>query len=505
MTRRGSRWGLGICVTWAIVLPASAVVPDDPPQGVFDDGWYVVKMQDRKSGYMHSTTRRIGDEIHTQVNMQIEIARGSSTVKIRQDQSYRETLSGMPLAFRHTTTMGSMPVTRTGTVKDGRLTLDTDQVGGRRVETYDFDPEVRFAWGQLLEQRKHGLTPGSSFRVKIYEPDLKLDGPVDVVYTVHDKQSIDVLGHQRKLTRVTTTMQLAIPLASESWVDDDATPIVTTIDMGIISVQMFRSTEAEALKDSEAPEMFLRLFVSAQQRIDADARRVRLRLTLPDDAEALPSLPSTGMQTVQRISDHEAILTIRRLDWDAIRKVQDGEKTDASLAAYLQSSAILNTADRRIRRLARRGTRDAATPADKADALRRFVTKYVKNKSLDIGFATASEVAKTREGDCTEHGVLLAALARAAGLPARGVSGIVAVPQGPLAPAHGTTFGYHMWTQVNIGGEWVDIDAAMRQTDCDPTHIAIALMPLNQEGMVDSVLSLLPLLGKLQIEVLSVN
>ena len=50
-----------------------------------------------------------------------------------------------------------------------------------------------------------------------------------------------------------------------------------------------------------------------------------------------------------------------------------------------------------------------------------------------------------------------------------------------------------------------DIDAAMRQTDCDPTHIALALMPLNDEGVMDSVLPLLPLLGQLRIEVLEVE
>ena len=66
-------------------------------------------------------------------------------------------------------------------------------------------------------------------------------------------------------------------------------------------------------------------------------------------------------------------------------------------------------------------------------------------------------------------------------------------------------FGYHMWTQVNIAGQWVDIDAALNQTDCEPNHIALALMPLNDEGMIDSITALLPLIGRLNIEVLDVK
>ena len=41
--------------------------------------------------------------------------------------------------------------------------------------------------------------------------------------------------------------------------------------------------------------------------------------------------------------------------------------------------------------------------------------------------ATAAEVARSREGDCTEHAVLLAALARARGIPARVAMGLVYV------------------------------------------------------------------------------
>lgn len=498
--------GLSLACLTAVLLGAGpARATDVPAQGLIDEGWYVLKLQDKKSGHMHARSSRVGDEVHTRVVMKVEFTRGPSRIEIEQEQRYRESLSGRPLAFQHTTTMGTIPVTRSGVIADDRLTLTTEQSGVKRTEEYSFDPEVRFAWGQLLLQKEHGLKPGTTFRTKMYEPDLRVDGPVEAEFAVGKKESVDVLGRKMNLTRVTTTMDLAMPLKSVSWVNEEAEPVVTTVNMGIIEFKMYLSSKEAALDDSDAPEMFIQTFVSVKERIETSAKRVKLRMLLPPESEdKLPPIPDTAMQSVKRVNDREVILTIRRLDWDALAKVDD-EPPAKEFAPFLRASTILDIDNRRIKRLARRAVKGVTAPSEKADALRRYVTKYINDKSLDVGFATASEVAQTREGDCTEHGVLLAALARAAGIPARGVSGIIQVPAGPFSPSKGSAFGYHMWTQVNIGGQWVDIDAAMRQTDCDPTHIALSLMPLNEEGMVESVLSLLPLLGKLQIEVIEVE
>ncbi len=488
---------------------ALAEPPSKPPAGVkYPDGeeeWYVVKLQDAKCGYMSSIANRVGDEIHTKVHMSFEIARAEARVKIAMDQSYREGLDGRPLALDYEATMGQMPIRYAGEVKDGRLTLTTSQAGASHKETFDFDPEIKFAWGQVLEQRQRGLKPGTEFTVKTYEPSLKTDGPLSMTFKVLGKEKIDVGGKKQDAYRVSATIELkGFPLTTESWVDEECTPIITTFDMSIAKVTMVRSTKEEALKDAAPPELFISTFVPVQKRIDPSAKEVTLRLRLPsDDKRKLPDLPKTGMQTFKRVSDHEGLLTIRRINWDKLRKAAASEPP-SELREYLRSSTMLDLNDGRIKKLARRAVRGAKSPADKADALRKFVTDYVEDKSLDVGFASASEVARNKSGDCTEHGVLLAALARAAGLPSRGVSGIIQIPSGMGQPGK-SAFGYHMWTQVNIGGQWVDIDAAMRQTDCDPTHVALSLLPLNDEGILDSIATMLPLLGRLQLEVVDVR
>ncbi len=470
-----------------------------------EEEWYVVKMQDAKCGYMSSVAKRVGNEIQTHVHMSFEIARAEARIKVSMDQRNRETLEGQPLAFDYETSMAQMPVRYAGEVKDGRLTLTTSQAGASRKETLPFDPEIKFAWGQILEQRKRGLKPGTSFSVKSYEPSLKTDGPVTMSFKVFGKEQVDVNGKKEEAYRVAATMEVqGSPITTISWVDDDCTPLVTSLDMGIAKVTVVQSTKAEALKDAAPPELFLSTFVPSTRRIDTSSREVTLRLRLPpDDSRTLPNLPKTAMQTFKRINDHEGLLTIRRLDWKKVRQASAG-KVSGDLSEFLRSSTMLDLNDGRIKRLARQAVRGAKSPAEKADALRKFVTEYVEDKGLDVGFATASEVARNKAGDCTEHGVFLAALARAAGLPSRGVSGIIQVPEG-YGASDKPSFGYHMWTQVNIGDQWVDIDAAMRQTDCDPTHIALALLPLNDEGILDSIAMMMPLLGRLEIDVVDVK
>ncbi len=500
------------CASWVLFLgllatPAGSFAGEDPPQGKFTDDWYTVAMQGARCGHMHSTVERIGNEIHTRSATQITIARGKTIVRIKMDNSYRETLAGEPIAFKHTTVLAKQPVTIYGERQGGMLKLVTEQNGVEKVEHVEFDPEVKFPWGQILEQRKHGLRAGTSFKVKTYEPSLKSDGPIELEFEFFERETIDVLGKKRELTRATMTMLGVAPFETKIWVDEDATPVVMEMAFGAFSFKMVQSSKADALRDGEAPEMFIETFVRSNRRIGPEARKAVLRLTLPADGkDKLPAIPNTGMQSVKRVNDREVILTVQRLDWAAIRKkTKDGDASEEDMSEFLRASTTLDIDNRKIKRRARRAVRGAETTAQKADSLRRFVTDYVTVKGLDIGFATASEVVTTRQGDCTEHSVLLAALARASGLPARGVSGIVQIPPGPMSPAKGAAFGYHMWTQVYIGGQWVDIDAAMRQTDCDPTHIALSLLPLNDEGMLDSVMSLLPLLGKLEIEVVRVE
>lgn len=99
----------------------------------------------------------------------------------------------------------------------------------------------------------------------------------------------------------------------------------------------------------------------------------------------------------------------------------------------------------------------------------------------------ALEVLENRQGDCTEHSILFVALARAAGLPAREVAGLIYV-EGPQPG-----FYFHQWASVWVG-KWIDVDPTFDQPLADVTHIKLA------EGDLFAQTRLIPIIGQITVE-----
>jgi hypothetical protein len=75
-----------------------------------------------------------------------------------------------------------------------------------------------------------------------------------------------------------------------------------------------------------------------------------------------------------------------------------------------------------------------------------------------------------REGDCTEHALLLAAAGRALGIPTRVAVGLAYIDQ---FAGRKNAFVPHAWAQAWIDGRWTSFDAALGGFDSG--HIALAV------------------------------
>ncbi|MBI5093908.1 MAG: transglutaminase domain-containing protein [Candidatus Hydrogenedentes bacterium] len=102
--------------------------------------------------------------------------------------------------------------------------------------------------------------------------------------------------------------------------------------------------------------------------------------------------------------------------------------------------------------------------------------------------SNALEVLENPKGDCTEHSILFIGLARAVGLPAREVAGMIYV-DGPDAG-----FYFHQWATVWVG-KWIDVDPTFNQPLADVTHIKLG------EGDLFKQAKLIPLIGQIKVEV----
>jgi len=219
-------------------------------------------------------------------------------------------------------------------------------------------------------------------------------------------------------------------------------------------------------------------------------------------------LPETDMQKIVRNPDGSILLEVTRqrhfkTDSDSVLVADASvERCKTELSEYLAPNLLINTEDPELVKLAKRAGGHESDPFLLGDKLRKFVGQYVKTKNLNVGFASASEVCRTREGDCSEHGVLLAALGRLNGLPSRVVVGLAYVQS---FGGQSDVFGYHMWTQFHIDHRWIDFDAALRESECSPTRIAFATSSLKNTGLADLSLPLLTLIGAIDIDILDVE
>lgn len=103
------------------------------------------------------------------------------------------------------------------------------------------------------------------------------------------------------------------------------------------------------------------------------------------------------------------------------------------------------------------------TDEEKARALAAWTADWLKDTVDDGGGALAS--LKARYGNCQTHSRLYTALARAAGIPTRFVSGLVSL--------EGKGFLYHSWAESFLNGKWVTVDPTYNQLPADPTHIKL--------------------------------
>jgi transglutaminase-like putative cysteine protease len=97
-------------------------------------------------------------------------------------------------------------------------------------------------------------------------------------------------------------------------------------------------------------------------------------------------------------------------------------------------------------------------------ALVDFTSSTIADKSTEHGWDIASQVARNRAGDCTEHAVLLTALARASSYPARVVQGAAIIEE----PGSALVFG-HAWAEIYVDGAWRLADAT-KITDAAKIH-----------------------------------
>jgi hypothetical protein len=209
-------------------------------------------------------------------------------------------------------------------------------------------------------------------------------------------------------------------------------------------------------------DVMARLVVTPPYRVPAGAREGPIRYVLSRSDGGAPAIPVTAEQDVV-MDGGKAVVTICRTCGKAARF------TDAERRAYLAPNRWVQSDAPEVRDFARLNS-GRGPPAQVMAELVEAIRKHMSGGVDYLGYASATQALESRAGDCTEFAVLLAAAARARGIPARITSGLVYADR---FSGKKDVFSPHTWVQAWIGDRWVSFDAGLGSFDA--THIALAV------------------------------
>ncbi len=266
-------------------------------------------------------------------------------------------------------------------------------------------------------------------------------------------------------------------IVTTAWTDDAG---VTLREEGPMGLVLVRTTADQAVRanwsDSTALDLVAQAAIPVTHPIADPRTRTRLRVRL--SGIPLESVPSDEEQT--RSGDE---LTITR---PALAELASYvlPYSGTTQADDLKATAFLQSDHPRVQKVAREAMGDERDALRVAVRLNDWVYANLR-KVPTVSIPNALQVLDMGEGDCNEHAVLFAALARAVGLPSRTIAGAVYLDG---------AFLYHAWCEVWLG-RWVSIDPALHQFPADATHIKFVI------GGPDEQLAMMGIIGRLGIDI----
>jgi hypothetical protein len=252
-----------------------------------------------------------------------------------------------------------------------------------------------------------------------------------------------------------------------------------------------------ALSESDIPEIIDKMFVASPEPLNGieSAKSATYNLKPTEPAIKL-IIPSTDNQTAKEKAG-EVIVTVKPITAPVGVKFPYDGKED-SISEAMKPTSYLQSDNNVIIELAKKATGETKDAAEAVKKIESFVSGYIENRGLSVGYATASEVAASKTGDCSEFAVLTAAMCRAIGIPARAVSGLIYVKS---FDGKENVFGGHMWAEAYIGGKWIGLDATKAPHGFDAGHIALA----TGNGEPADFLNLAATLGQFKIDKVTIE
>jgi hypothetical protein len=437
--------------------------------------WMKILQNDRKIGFSHSTfsTDVNGYRLRETVLMRI------NTMGMVQDVNLKTTGRLNPdfslVDFDFSIKSGRFDFSVAGTVEGDALMIQTTSAGSSREASIPLKAKPYLMTAVTAAVSSAKLETGTKYTFDIFDPATM--GQTPVIVEVLGSENLTIMGDEQPATKVALDFK---GTSQQAWIGAQGDILR---EEGLLGIQLEKTTRKDALRN---------MAVAASADLTQTASIAsNVRLANPEQLEVLQvELNNAPMDNVQlsggRQTFKDHVLTITKENLAGLSpeiresNLQNLEKIFLKSGPFIQSDHDL------IQALSQEITRNAATPLEKVRRLSNWVFENIEKRPV-LSLPDALSTLDNRVGDCNEHAVLLAALARAAGIPCRIEAGLMYLKG---------RFYYHAWNLVYLG-RWITVDSVYDQIPADVSHIRLIT------GSPDRQLDLMGVIGKLQLKIIN--
>ena len=489
----------------AVPLAAPATAEGQGDLSTPGESWGAIFVSGNRVGHEHTQVSRLEEGgralIQTRQLQRLSVQRFGDKSQPGVELISVETPGGQLVRFTSRQVMGPTPIEASGQVQNGVLRVEVKTTGKASATTVPWSAQDGgfFAVEQSLARQP--LKSGQRRTLRLLDP--LLYQAIDWQLVARSTESTQLLDGPRELLRIeaTATYPTGQTMTATAWVDAQGVIRKTRLPG---AQEIYRTTKEIALRPSEG--LPFDLGIATTIKLDrplphghrSGHARYRVQLASDDDTPPDPAkiFPSSSTQHVSALDHKTAELTVRSVKPGALP--DPAAKIETAADADRLPNNMIQSDDAAIVALAHEAAGAQGDPVQVALLLEQQVHKSIRKVNFSQAFATASDVLKSVEGDCTEHAVLLAALARARQIPARVAVGLVYVESMQA-------FGFHMWNELYLNGQWVGLDGTLGQGGIGAGHLKLSHSNLAGGEGFASFLPVAQVMGRIKIELLEAN
>lgn len=464
------------------------------------ESWDVMQLAGKRIGYRRwrsVKSQRDGEAIYVTTSEEhLLFRRFGQTARISSKTKTVEEPNGDLLEFDFEMANPPNSSSRaTGKVEGNSFKIEITTAGRTKKMEIPWRTGIK---SPLFQERLFRTSPPDeklNSSTEVFFPELNKVGKVK---TVGDRMVETKLfdGTAKKLLRIKSTISLMPLMSIDGYVSPEGDILKTETNMIGQKMVVVRVSREEAIKKIVGEELDLAIetLVKPDKPLVKSHRSkksvYKIHLSTGDPTKLLPGGSS---QSLERIDANTTRLTVVSLD------VPDYVAKGKSIhREFLESNNFIQADDSNVIQHARKAASGSISAPRIAKSMESYVFKKLTKKNFSTAMATAAEVAKNLQGDCTEHSVLLAAMLRAKGIPSRVAVGLVYAE--PLQ-----AFAGHMWTEAWLGDKWIPLDATMGRGGISAAHIKLGDASFKDSGPAAAMVfvPLMNIIGNLKIELIS--